>query len=163
MQHQKKVADILFKAHETGKYIIYLDETSFTRDLGNKYGYAKKGEKVTFPFKKPQMSIGAICAISREKLVGFKMRDGSNNKLSFLNFIIELLQTFKREDPENYDKILFYLDNATYHTCSLILEAFKLLQVNYIFAPAYCSPVNPIEYYFSQIKSNLNRKNISSK
>jgi hypothetical protein len=53
MAHKHKVAEILFKAHELGKYIIYVDETSFTWDLGNKFGYAPKGQKVTFPFKKP--------------------------------------------------------------------------------------------------------------
>jgi len=64
----KKVAEVLFRAHELRKYIVYIDETSFTRELGNKFGYAPKGANVTFPFKKPQMSIGGSCAISRGRL-----------------------------------------------------------------------------------------------
>jgi len=123
------VAEVLFRAHELQKYIVYIDETSFTRELGNKFGYAPKGENVTFPFKKPQMSIGCSCAISRERLVGLKLRDGTSNKLSFINFILEMLRNFKKEEPHNYANILFYLDNATYHTCSLVLNFFNFLEL----------------------------------
>ena len=77
-----------------------------------------------------------------------KLRDGGNNKFSFLNFVIETIALINWKSPDDSYKTLIYLDNATYHTTSSILEAFKILKVNFIFAPPYCSPLNPIEYFF---------------
>ena len=73
---------------------------------------------------KPLISVGALCAISKDQLIGFKMRDGANNRISFLNFIIEILGHLKAYENDNYNKVIFYLDNATYHTTPLLLEAF---------------------------------------
>ncbi len=59
--------------------------------------------------------------------------------------------------------MLLYLDNATYHTCDDVLRLLKLLRVSYIFAPAYLSPLNPIEGFFGVLKSKLKHHSVVKK
>ncbi len=44
-----------------------------------------------------------------------------------------------------------------------MLNIFELLGLHYIFAPAYMSPVNPIEYLFGVVKKKLRHYNIINK
>jgi len=73
------------------------------------------------------------------------------------------VQKLREEKPEARERLLLYLDNATYHTTADTLELFKLLKLNYVFAPAYLSPLNPIEYFFGVLKGRLRHRNIVTK
>ncbi len=116
-----------------------------------------------FKSLKPSYSIGGIAAISMFGLEGFQLRDGKTNKYAFLHFMVSLLRKFREERFAHYDRILFYLDNASYHTCSDAVHFLEILGVNYIFAPAYMSPVNPIEYFFGVVKKKLRHHPIINK
>lgn len=104
---------------------------------------------------KPAYSIGGIAAMSQFRLEAFQLRDGKTNKHAFQHFIVSLLAKLRGEDFAHYDKLVLYLDNATYHTCPDMLKLLDLLGIHYIFAPAYASPVNPIEYFFGVLKKRL--------
>lgn len=151
------------EAIEFDMYIIYLDETSFTREEGRNYGYGKIGQPVVFEKYKPTFSIGCLCAISKFRLEGIVLRAGTTNKLVFINFVLNLMHTLSLQPTVNLSRVVFYLDNATYHSSEDVLKLFKLLRVNFIFAPAYLSPLNPIEYFFGVIKSKLKHHDIIKK
>lgn len=151
------------RAIEEGFYVIYVDETAFTRNEGKVYGFAPKGKRLEFIHHKPAYSIGGIGAISRYGLEAFQLRDGKTNKYAFIHFILCLVKKLKDEQLDDFNKVLLYLDNATYHTCPDTLELFKLLNVNYIFAPAYLSPLNPIEYFFGTLKAHLRHHDLVTK
>ena len=80
-----------------------------------------------------------------------------------MHFIICLLSHLKEKLCIDYNKIVLYLDNATYHTCPNTMKLLKIVGVSYIFAPAYLSPVNPIEYFFGIVKKKLRRRHIINK
>ncbi len=50
-----------------------------------------------------------------------------------------------------------------YHTSRETIEFFHLLNLNYVFAPAYLSPLNPIEYFFGVVKKRLRHYNLLNK
>ena len=151
------------QAIEFDMHIIYLDETSFTREEGRNYGYGKKGQSVVFEKYKPAYSIGCLCAISKFRLEGIVLRAGTTNKLVFINFVLDLVRQLNLNPVVHLSRVLLYLDNASYHSSEDVLQLFKLLKVNYIFAPAYLSPLNPIEYFFGIIKSKLKHYDIIKK
>jgi len=71
VEHQVASSQQMRRALEEGFYIVYVDETAFTRNEGKQYGFAPKGKKLVFERHKPAYSIGGICAISRYGLEGF--------------------------------------------------------------------------------------------
>jgi hypothetical protein len=115
VQHQTEVSNYLKIAIEEGLYIIYFDETAFTRTDCRSYGYALRGKKPVFSKNKPFYSIGGLFAISKYRLEGIQLRNGMTNKLAFYHFILELIKTLKYDNID-LKKIVLYLDNATYHT-----------------------------------------------
>lgn len=163
VQHQAHVAERLKDAINFGLYIIYIDETAFTRNEGKVYGFAPKGERLSFQAHKPAYSIGGIAATSAFRLEAFQLRDGKTNKHAFFHFVLSLLSKLRAEGFPHYDRIVFYLDNATYHTCPDSVRLFRLLDIHYIFAPAYASPLNPIEQFFGVVKKKLRHYNIINK
>ncbi len=142
---------------------MYVDETAFTRIEGKKYGFAPKGQRLEFRQHKPGYTIGGIAAVSEHRLEGLQLRDGSGNKYSFMHFLIALLKKLQERLGPAFDKVVLYLDNASYHTCSNTMNLLEILGVSYIFAPAYLSPVNPIEYFFGVVKKRLRRHHIINK
>jgi transposase len=93
-----------------------------------------------------------IAAISKWRIEGLLLRHGSTNQVTVLDFILSLLRRITSEGEINPQDVVFYLDNATYHKSRLILDAFRLLRVSFIYAPAYCSWLNPIELFFRSVK-----------
>ena len=91
------------------------------------------------------------------------LRAGPTNKLVFISFILDLMKQLSQHAAVDASKVLLYMDNATYHTSADVLELFRLLKVNYVFAPAYLSPLNPIEYFFGLIKGKLKHYDIVKK
>ena len=153
--HQAAVAEVMQNALLLELYIIYIDESAFTRNEGKAYGFGSKGKRVEFRLHKPTYSIGCIAAISRHRLEGLQLRDGKTNKHAFMHFILQMVQELRREGVVDLKKVVFYLDNATYHTTEDTIKLFQLLDIRYIFAPAYLSPLNPIEYLFGVLKKRL--------
>jgi len=115
----------LLNALERDFNIIYIDETSFTREIGVKRGYGPKGKKVIFRNTKPLFSIGMLAATSSKGFEGVLLRNGANNQYSFVHFIRELLAHLKKKDPFGFPKTLIYMDNATYHTAKEVSNLMK--------------------------------------
>ena len=94
-----------------------------------------------------------IAAISKRRIEGLILRSGSTNQVTVLDFILSLLQRLTSEGEIDTKDVVFYLDNATYHKSRLILDVFRLLRVSFIYAPAYCSWLNPIKLFFRSMKT----------
>ncbi len=163
LEHQASVSSALRDALEDDFLVVYFDETSFTRNDGVAYGFAPKGKAPVFLHNKPAYSVGGIAAISSMGLEAFQLRDGKTNKYSTLHFFLFLVRKLRRNHPHRAHKVLLYLDNATYHTTGDVLQLLQLLRVSYIFAPAYLSPLNPIEGFFSVLKAKLKHHKVVKK
>ena len=162
VQHQVKVAETVRDVEKLGLFIVYIDESSFTRNEGKQYGFGPRGQRVEFREHKPAYSIGCLAAISKRGLEGLQLRDGPTSKHAFVHFVLELMKRLS-SDHFVFGRIVFYLDNAQYHVTPDVLDLFDMLDVSYIFAPAYASPLNPIEYYFGVVKKRLRHRVITNK
>jgi transposase len=92
-----------------------------------------------------------MCVISYTGLVAYEMRRGAYNSSLFNVFIEQKLAPIFRDHPE---KILI-MDNARFHHARDTLRTFEELGISYMFLPPYSPQLNPIEEFFSLIKSNF--------
>jgi len=158
VMHQVKVLDELIRVVGLHYNVVYIDESAFDRNVGNKTAWAPIGQRAVFHLKPRSGTISLLAAISRNGFEGGCLRDSSVNRFSFLNFALNLVTRLKAESQRTGNPFVLYLDNASFHSCKDIVKAFKLLNINYLFAPAYCSCLNPIELFFQVVKTDLGRK-----
>ncbi len=125
--------------------------------------WAPIGESVQFKVRNGSISFSMIAAISNERVEGIQLRKGTVNRFVFLSFLIKLIKELKIQREKDRKDFIFYLDNASYHACGDIQEAFKLLGVDYIFAPPYYCSLNPIEYFFQNLKLKVNQKSLHTR
>ena len=98
--------------------------------------------------KRQDYSLTMISAISYDRIIANQIIEGGVDAVLFENFIYQmLLNVVNNEDFANKDIILF-MDNATIHRHSRVLETCKKFKVNVIFNAQYSPWLNPIEHLF---------------
>jgi transposase len=132
--------------------LVFLDETGFNNHLSRTYGYSEADTKAYryVPANKGT-NLSCMCVISYTGLVAYEMRRGAYNSSLFNVFIEQKLAPIFRDHPE---KILI-MDNARFHHARDTLRTFEELGISYMFLPPYSPQLNPIEEFFSLIKSNF--------
>jgi len=60
-------------------HVIYIDESSFHRNIGSSYAYSKKGERIKLYSKFANKHINIVTAISKFGLEGVVLREASTN------------------------------------------------------------------------------------
>jgi len=93
-----------------------------------------------------------ICAVTKEKCLGYQLIKGGVNAKIFGSFLLLLLKNYPQitEQPANF---VFHLDNARIHQAKIlkpILNRFEIL-----FNAPYSLFLSPIEEYFSLTKFYL--------
>ena len=142
-----------------GHLVIYIDESSFTRETSQKRGWVKSGDGTFVTAGQVRFQLGVIAAVSEQGVEGFVMRKGTTNRSVFASFVIELATALqKRTTPLNGRKVILYLDNASYHMSPQVRELINRTIGTYIFAPAYCSFANPAETLFARLKKVVKKQ-----
>ena len=133
--------------------LVYLDETGFNMHSSSKYGYSERNTKafITVPANKG-INISLMCAIDCNGVIEYNIVDGAYNGNLFINFIIDKLVPYF---AINRDSILI-LDNARFHHRQDVLLCLNQNSIFYKFLPAYSPQLNPIEEFFSSLKSRYN-------
>lgn len=130
--------------------ILSVDESSLYSRMSPRQGWSKKGIKLTCPIQRKQSQRYTLtAAISSDGLVHLSIVSGSSNEERFLTFIKGL---------QNAPQKFVMLDNVAFHKTKKVLNAFKVIGKIPIFIPPYSPDWNPVEFYFSMLKSHL-RKN----
>ena len=135
------------------KEILFLDETGFNLNTCNNYGYAEIGIS---PVAHVPQSIGqnlsACCVISESGLKHYKLIDGGFNGAKFMDFIFELhCEKILKSD------VVLVLDNAPIHKTTDVRNFLLSKGVLVAYLPSYSPDFNPIENFFSAIKSRLHQ------
>ena len=135
---------------------ISIDETCFYYSETPRYGYAEKGIKVVRklnPYANAKRrSISLVVAITCKGILGFKLQDVGFKAETFNAFIQSL------EAPKGSKLVM---DNVAFHKTCLVLETCKNKGFDPIFIPPYSPEFNPIEYFFSSLKSQVRFDNKS--
>lgn len=93
-----------------------------------------------------------MCVIGYTGVIGYERRTGAYNSEVFIDFIRSQLQPFFSLNP---NKILI-MDNARFHHSRVVLEEMRRLGIPFKFLPPYSPQLNPIEEFFSMMKSRYN-------
>jgi transposase len=125
--------------------IISIDETSIDTLITNNYGWNIKGKRIlkkNFNVKRIRWTL--ICGISNRKIVSKMLIKGSAKKENFNEFMKGL--------PKNKN---YLMDNARIHHNKDLKLMFKN---RIIYNVPYSPETNPIEMFFSELKSNLRKE-----
>ena len=153
--HQEKMRQyacsfIRFRTRE----IIFLDETGFNLHSSVNYGYAEVGvSPVTYVPASKGKNLSACCMMSTNGIIHYKIIDGGFNGNYFFEFLQDAIQSgvLKRN-------MILVMDNATIHKTVAVKEFLSRSGVVINYLPPYSPDLNPIENYFSALKSRVFRK-----
>ena len=115
------------------------------------YGWGKKGKKIIIKNAIPKKRYTLICAINKNKVIGYKIIKGSANAVDFKEFIIEIIKKIR-------GKKYLLMDNARIHHSKIVKEYMYKTKNEIIFNAPYSPEMNPIEHLFSKIKGIIRNK-----
>lgn len=126
---------------------ISIDESSFCVDDLKRYGYSKKGKEIKryLKHKRNKERYTLLLAITKTKIVDYRILEGSVNAETYLNFIKDNISNFKNKR--------LIQDNARIHHAIIVKDYTIKNNIKMCFNPAYSSEFNPIELAFNKIKT----------
>ncbi|XP_047141348.1 uncharacterized protein LOC124816271 [Hydra vulgaris] len=132
--------------------LVFLDETGFNKHTVRSYGYSPKDTKayLTVPANKEQ-NVSLMCLSSNLGVECYQYKSGAYNTQSFIDFINNKLVPFFAVNP---NKILIQ-DNAKFHKAAAVLQLLREKNITHKFLVPYFPELNPIEEFFSMLKSNF--------
>jgi transposase len=133
--------------------LIFLDETGFNQHTCRTYGYSTINAKafINVPANR-NINKSLLCAIGVNGVIAYSYRQGAYNSESFKFFILQHLVPHFRSNPA----YVLIMDNAQFHKSSAILDLLRLNNIVFKFLVPYSLELNPIEEFFSAIKSRFN-------
>jgi len=131
--------------------IVYLDETGFNLHTSSNYGYSPKNVKAiaTIPANKG-VNISLLAAIDVNGIISHEISDGAYNAYKFISFINKNLVPYFEIHPNS----ILVMDNCRFHHSVDVIKCLGSHKINYHFLPPYSPQLNPIEEFFSELKSN---------
>lgn len=130
--------------------LIFLDETGFNLHTRRSYGYSLTNEKafITLPANRAK-NRSLLCAIGVSGVIDYEYKVGGYNSKSFIDFINTKLASYFLTNPN----AILIMDNAPFHKSRNVLSALRNNNITYKFLVAYSPQLNPIEEFFSMLKS----------
>jgi len=142
--------------------IISCDESGFDVSLYHSRCWGSVG-KMCYKAVKPVLKrYNLLLAVDKNGVVGFIIRQGNFESKSFCDFIIKLSKKLLLKDPSNYQNIIFYMDNATFHRGQISTQLQKILNIKFVFNAPRFSCLNITEFYFAYIKGQMRKHTIGS-
>jgi len=93
-----------------------------------------------------------MCAIGINGVIGYEYKTGAYNTESFLLFIESKLVPFFRQHPNS----VLVMENASLHKSSVVVNNFRDNSIVTKYLVPYSPKLNPIEEFFSMVKSKYN-------
>jgi len=130
--------------------LVFLDETGFNKHTTRAFGYSLKNipAYVNVPANRGT-NRSCMCAISINGLITYDYVTGAYNSNLFISFIKNKLAPYF---SLNSNKVLI-MDNYRFHHTREVATLFGTCQIAFKFLPPYSPQLNPIEEFFSMIKS----------
>ena len=130
--------------------LVFLDESGFNKHLKRRYGYSNTNERayVTVPGNR-SINKSLICAINVNGPIGYEFKSGPYNSESLERFIKTHLGPYFAQHPDH----LLIMDNVPFHKSRAITNVLCQLCISVEYLPPWSPQLNPIEEFFSMIKS----------
>lgn len=144
----------IIRALELNLKIIFLDESNFQLENNHLKIWRKRNELPCFKIgKKGRQNI--IVAISNEELLLYKINEGTNTSISFLEFMKNLLTII---NEKNIADSLIIMDNCSIHMTKALKEFYKENKLKIMTIVPYSSEFNGVEFLFNHIKQKVYKK-----
>jgi hypothetical protein len=133
--------------------IISIDETGINLNNARKYAWSEKGKRcfINKPNKKNNLRFSLLFGISKNKIIGYKLKKGAINGNDFSSFI----NCINKPNGKYY----YLMDNARIHHSKVINDRIKRKIIyNIPYSPQY----NPIKYVNNCIKQQIKKVDMNS-
>ncbi|KAF7685632.1 hypothetical protein CDIK_3619, partial [Cucumispora dikerogammari] len=122
----------------------------FNLHLTKNYGYSQINTKcfITVPANKNK-NISLICAVKKSGVIAFAIKEGSFDGASLCAFIQEKL--IGNSYITTNDTLI--MDNCRFYHRADVKSLLTNNRMNFMYLPAYSPQLNPIEEFFSALKS----------
>jgi hypothetical protein len=149
-----------FEFIDNNQDIISIDETGLNNTCKIRKDWVKTKTNRVLYSNSNWPNISLTIAISPRGLVGFSIREKTNNQFTFLYFIQQTIKSFSRSLDSQLKEPVIVLDNAPFHTTDLCKQAMKDMGARALFTAPYSPQTNPIEYLFNDLKQSIRKENI---
>lgn len=157
LELQKTVSKKLITVLSQDYKIIFVDETGIKLNSSPKYGWGKKGEKISVQVETSKKNYTVMAAITDEEILGCQViEEGGTKKEDFLGFVCTVIN--KCIQRTLFSIIVVFLDNAPSHISPFIQNNLDE-QVILLYNAPYSPMLNPIEEFFAKFKK-LIKKNL---
>jgi len=132
--------------------LVFIDETSIDTGMTRTRGWCKRGERLVdhAPLGN-RKRLSFIAGLRVDGVTAPWAVDGSFNGESFLEYVQAcLVPTLSPND-------IVIMDNLPVHKVAGVVEAIEAVKAKVIFLPPYSPDINPIEMFFSKMKSHLRK------
>ena len=147
---KQKIKNLINEIHKKDpNKIISIDESNFNIHMTQKYGWSKKGTKITKIFKNPnRCKKTLLMGISKNKIIGTKIVNGSANNKIFYDFL-------EKDIVNKVANASLLMDNVRFHHSKNIQTLVNDSGNKIIYNVSYNPDSNPIEQSFNVIKNNV--------
>ncbi len=132
--------------------IIYSDEAGIDDNEVPLKGWASIGKRLFAKkrgVRKARYNITA--AVNKGKLFAPFVFEGYSNASTYETYIEQVLV------PQLRPGMVFIIDNARFHKSKKVAQLIEAAQSRLIFLPPYSPDLNPIEHFWSAIKTNIRK------
>jgi hypothetical protein len=158
---------------------VFIDEAGFYLHMTRNVAWSEKGEPATVKVPSTRATsitiFGAICSagivdltlrkprvIKKRKLASGKMSrakvaEGTKSE-DYLEFLDGLIEVMKAKGFSGY---YFVMDNAPIHSTQKVEEKLTKAGHHCVFLPPYSPFLNPIEEFWSKLKSTIKRDRLN--
>lgn len=132
--------------------LIFLDEAGFSRHTARHYGYSPLNTKaVKFVRGSRGQNKSLLSMIQHNGCIAHMMVEGAVNRSILVDFLENNLVATPLGQPQR----VLIMDNVKFHHSAEVKEVCLRKRVILLFLPAYSPHLNPIEQFFSIVKSKF--------
>jgi len=132
--------------------LVFIDETSISTSMARRFGWAPRGERcrASIPFGHWKTTT-FVAGLRVDRIDAPMMIDGALDGEAFRAYV----EQFLASTLSTGDTVV--MDNVPLHKVAGVGEAIAAKGASVLYLPAYSPDFNPIEKFFSQFKSILQR------
>jgi transposase len=132
--------------------LVFIDETSASTNMTRRYGRRARGERLVCKVPHGHWKTSTlVAALRHNRITAPLLLDGAMNGPSFLAYVEQILApTLQAGD-------IVIMDNVNIHKVAGVREAIEARDATLVYLPPYSPDLNPIEQFFSTLKSILRK------
>jgi len=132
--------------------LVFIDETSASTNMTRRYGRSARGERLVCKVPHGHWKTSTfVAALRHNRVTAPLLLDGPMNGPSFLAYVEQVLA------PTLQPGDVVIMDNVSIHKVAGVREAIEARGATLLYLPPYSPDLNPIEQFFSTLKSILRK------